>query len=89
MNRGCPHGKNIILFNRDVVQSCCEVSYEYLNDIYVRSALEIIINNLPPDKSKLLKTEINKTDEILKKLIIENGNKNYFYHKFAMCNTKI
>jgi len=63
-NQKCPHGNDY--------QNCCGISYEYYNDISVRTALQILIDNLSDKESNQIIQEINSIDLIHKKLIIDN-----------------
>lgn len=67
--QSCQHGENGNRKTGEDYQSCCGISYEYLNDIGCRAALENIIDSLPPADAKKLQEIILPLDSRLKQLI--------------------
>jgi len=87
--QSCYHGSKGTLNTGESFQYCCGVSYEYINDLSCRDALQIIIDLLPPDESIRLNALISTLDNRLQRLQVneefflnENEIKKYPKEKF-------
>lgn len=49
-------------------QTCCGVSYEYLNDLSCRDMMEIIIRNVSPEKLDAFRERITALDERFRRI---------------------
>ena len=70
--QSCINGRDETLRTGEDYFSCCGISYEYLNYISVRKALQLILDIVNKDLNKKILKEIEDTDNILKELIIRN-----------------
>jgi hypothetical protein len=69
--QSCKHGPNGTIRVGENWRDCCGVSYEYLNDIFVRNLIEKAkqANRLSHEQSK----ELDALDLRLKSLLLKNG----------------
>ena len=66
--QSCPHGTDGIQKTGDAFRYCCGISYEYINDLSCRDALQIIIDLLPPYEAENLTNLLIPFDNRLKSL---------------------
>ena len=58
----CNHGSGGTRRTGTAWQECCGISYEYINDISVRDAIEIILTTLPKDSEPSFRSRISNLD---------------------------
>lgn len=63
--QSCDHGSGGLRLTGQAWQECCGMSYEYINDLAVRDAIEIILAQAPPDLTRTFAQEIAKLDDRL------------------------
>ena len=68
----CQHGPNGTILTGEKYFECCGVSYEYLNDISVRTAIEMIIEMISePERVRIIDL-IQPIDYRLKSILAKN-----------------
>lgn len=68
----CSHTKDGLVNTGDDFIYCCGISYEYFNDISVRKALQIIMDNVNEGLKSTIMLLIRDIDQELQDLIIKN-----------------
>ncbi len=66
--QSCLHGPGHQRQTGSAWQACCGVSYEYLNDVAVRDALEIVLTFSPASATRDLRTKVAALDDRLYQL---------------------
>jgi hypothetical protein len=79
VTESCGHGPNGARLTGDQWRSCCGISYEYLNDIGVRTALERIITLVPQEVANRIRSE-TQVDSQLRGLIDAQTSANPWWH---------
>jgi hypothetical protein len=64
-SQSCTHGPGGTRLAGAEWQYCCGISYEYLNDIAVRDALQVILDTVPPEQTRTLRDDVAKLDDRL------------------------
>jgi hypothetical protein len=63
--QSCTHGAGGRRETGQAWQYCCGISYEYLNDISIRDAIELILGAAPKDATRSLAAQMAALDERL------------------------
>ena len=68
----CHHGPNGTALRGEAFRDCCGISYEYMNDISCRYALQIIIDSVSDLEKARIQGLISELDQRLKALLDKN-----------------
>lgn len=78
--QSCEHGRNGSRLFGDEWRSCCGISYEYLNDISVRTALERIVALVPEELAASIRLRTDVIDARLRNLIDTPNSEEPWWH---------
>lgn len=73
--QSCDHGRDGARQTGEAWQHCCGVSYEYLNDISVRDAIQVLLDLAPSEASRALGVEVADLDDRLHRLYVHEPDR--------------
>jgi hypothetical protein len=76
----CGHGPNGARLTGENWRACCGISYEYLNDISVRTALERIVTLTPAEVAAPIRLQLAALDAELRQLIDDANSEDPWWH---------
>ena len=82
----CPHGPDGATLQGDDWRFCCGVSYEYLNDISVRDAVELLCSVVPEEGTVALREAIAAIDLRLRRFYPASATGPYWWREALPVN---
>lgn len=75
--QSCPHTRDGSMRRGEAYFSCCGISYEYFNDISVRTSIEIILASVNGMLKEKIYERVESIDSELKALIVKNSENSH------------